>query len=168
MLTLAELLASLAARRPAATRRASAGDREADYRTTDVPDLWEGMPESDPAGGRRRRGVDGRGRDRHRRSARASSTGHRAAHPRPADDDPLEPGEILVCTTTDPSWASTMMLASALVIDIGGPISHGAIVARELGIPCVIGTRNGTAAIRSGDRVEVDGGAGEVVVVERA
>jgi pyruvate,orthophosphate dikinase len=81
------------------------------------------------------------------------------------ENDVLEPGEILVCRTTDPSWASTMMLASALVIDIGGPISHGAIVARELGIPCVIGTRDGTARIRTGDRLRVDGAKGEAVVV---
>jgi pyruvate,water dikinase len=86
----------------------------------------------------------------------------------PGLDDPIEPGEILVCRTTDPSWASTMMLAAALVIDIGGPISHGAIVARELGIPCVIGTRDGSSKIRTGDRLRVDGSAGEVRVTQRA
>jgi pyruvate,water dikinase len=83
-------------------------------------------------------------------------------------DEPIEPGEILVCRTTDPSWASTMMLAAALVIDIGGAISHGAIVARELGIPCVIGTRNGTDVIRTGDTLVVDGGRGEVQIRTRA
>jgi pyruvate,water dikinase len=82
--------------------------------------------------------------------------------------DELAPGEILVCRATDPGWASVMMLASALVIDIGGPISHGAIIARELGIPCVIGTRDGTAQIRSGDRVRVDGARGEVEVLAAA
>ena len=56
----------------------------------------------------------------------------------------IEPGEVLVCNTTDPSWASYFLVASALVIDIGGAMSHGAIVARELGIPCVINTRVGT------------------------
>ena len=65
------------------------------------------------------------------------------------------------------SWASNH-LPIRLVIDIGGPISHGAIVARELGIPCVIGTRDGTAHIRTGDRLLVDGGSGEVRVIERA
>jgi pyruvate,water dikinase len=60
-----------------------------------------------------------------------------------------------------------MMVASALVIDIGGPISHGAIVARELGIPCVTGTRTGTSAIRTGDKLRVDGSAGTVEIVER-
>jgi phosphohistidine swiveling domain-containing protein len=84
----------------------------------------------------------------------------------PSVEDDFEPGEILVCHTTDPSWASVMMLAAALVIDIGGPISHGAIVARELGIPCVIGTRDGTLRIRSGERVRVDAKRGEVVVLE--
>ncbi|MCW3015101.1 MAG: hypothetical protein JWO02_2193 [Solirubrobacterales bacterium] len=86
----------------------------------------------------------------------------------PEGDDELEDGEILVCRTTDPSWASLMMVAAALVIDIGGPISHGAIVARELGIPCVIGTRNGSAIIRTGDRLRVDGTSGEVQILERA
>lgn len=80
----------------------------------------------------------------------------------------LDDGEVLVCRMTDPSWASVMMLASALVIDIGGPISHGAIVARELGVPCVIGTRNGTTLLRTGDRVRVDGQRGRVHVLEPA
>ena len=86
----------------------------------------------------------------------------------PDGDDDLEPGEILVCRTTDPSWASLMMVASALVIDIGGAISHGAIVARELGIPCVTGTRNGTQSVRTGDKLRVDGSAGTVEILERA
>ena len=55
-----------------------------------------------------------------------------------------------------------------VVIDIGGMLSHGAIVARELGIPCVISTGNGTSTIRSGDRVLVDGDAGTVEILERA
>jgi phosphohistidine swiveling domain-containing protein len=86
----------------------------------------------------------------------------------PAGGDDLEPGEILVCRTTDPSWASLMMVASALVIDVGGAISHGAIVARELGIPCVIGTRNGTQSLSTGDLIRVDGGQGTVVILKRA
>ncbi|MEZ4333030.1 MAG: PEP-utilizing enzyme [Myxococcota bacterium] len=77
-------------------------------------------------------------------------------------DDELLPGEILVCRTTDPSWSAYFMLAAGVVIDIGGPLSHGAIVARELGIPCVINTIDGTRRIRSGERIRVDGGAGRV------
>jgi phosphohistidine swiveling domain-containing protein len=78
----------------------------------------------------------------------------------------LEPGEILVCETTDPSWASLFLVASALVIDIGGALSHGAIVARELGVPCVINTKVGTRRLRTGDLLRVDGNNGLVTVLE--
>ena len=78
----------------------------------------------------------------------------------------LEPGEVLVCETTDPSWASLFLVASALVIDIGGALSHGAIVARELGVPCVINTRTGTRRLRTGDLLKVDGDAGVITVLE--
>ena len=82
-------------------------------------------------------------------------------------DDPLaetalEPGDILVCATTNPAWITLFLVAGALVIDLGGPLSHGAIAARELGIPCVINTRHGTARLRTGDLVVVDGEAGTV------
>ncbi|MDQ1516349.1 MAG: rifampicin phosphotransferase [Actinomycetota bacterium] len=80
----------------------------------------------------------------------------------------LEPGEVLVCETTDPSWASLFLVASALVIDIGGALSHGAIVARELGVPCVINTRLGTRRLRTGDLLRVDGGRGVVTVLAAA
>jgi phosphoenolpyruvate synthase/pyruvate phosphate dikinase len=84
-----------------------------------------------------------------------------------ADDlDDLEPDEILVCRTTDPSWASAFHLAAAAVIDIGSTSSHGAIVAREMGLPCVIGTGNGTQLLRTGDRIRVDGGTGVVTILE--
>lgn len=82
-----------------------------------------------------------------------------------ANADELEcfqPGEILVCHVTDPSWAPLLSIAAAVVIDIGGPLSHGAIVARELGIPCVINTKRGTAVLRTGDLIEVDGDTGAV------
>jgi pyruvate,water dikinase len=80
----------------------------------------------------------------------------------------VEPDEILVCPTTDPSWVPLMLLAGALVIDIGSTASHGAIIARELGVPCVTGTTTGTAELRTGDRVRVDGSAGKVTVLSRA
>lgn len=85
-----------------------------------------------------------------------------------ADAADIEDGEVLVCATTDPSWASFFLVAGAVVIDIGGPLSHGAIVAREMGIPCVINTGNGTRAIRTGDLLRVDGTEGRVDVLERA
>jgi pyruvate,water dikinase len=80
----------------------------------------------------------------------------------------LELGDILVAPTTDPSWMSLMLVAGALVIDVGTTASHGAIVARELGVPCVIGTEIGTRTLRTGDRVRVDGATGVVDVLARA
>ncbi|HZP16157.1 MAG TPA: PEP-utilizing enzyme, partial [Nocardioides sp.] len=80
----------------------------------------------------------------------------------PGEGSEVALDDVLVCHTTDPSWVSLMTLASALVIDIGGTASHGAIVARELGIPCVVGTGNGTRVLRTGERVRVDGAAGTV------
>jgi pyruvate,water dikinase len=166
MLTLPELLAPEAPRdvpRLVATRRAIHDE----YRGLDIADLFTGAPEPFAVD----RPVSG-GDGSELVSGAAVSPGVVEGIARvvldPDVDEPIEPGEILVCRTTDPSWASTMMLASALVIDIGGPISHGAIVARELGIPCVIGTRNGTALIRTGDVLVVDGGRGEVQIRTRA
>jgi pyruvate,water dikinase len=79
----------------------------------------------------------------------------------------VEPGDIIVAPTTDPSWAAVLFLAEALVVDIGGPLSHAAVVARECGIPCVIGTDNGTAVLRSGDTIRVDGNKGTVEILKR-
>jgi len=82
--------------------------------------------------------------------------------------DDVEEGEILVAPVTDPGWASIMFTSSGLVVDIGGPISHAAVVARELGIPCVMGTGDGTARLRTGDICRVDGHAGTVEVLRPA
>lgn len=80
----------------------------------------------------------------------------------------IAPGEVLVCPFTDPSWTPLMATAAAMVVDVGGPASHGAVVARELGIPCVIGTENAMTTLRDGDRVRVDGTRGTVEVLDRA
>jgi pyruvate,water dikinase len=61
-----------------------------------------------------------------------------------------------------------MFLSAALVVDIGGALSHAAVVARELEIPCVVNTRNGTRSLRSGDLVRVDGDRGTVQLLARA
>jgi pyruvate,water dikinase len=81
--------------------------------------------------------------------------------------DNIEPDEILVAPTTDPSWASIMFVAAALVVDIGSTLSHAAVVARELGLPCVVNTGSGTTTLRTGDRVRVDGTAGTVELLGR-
>jgi pyruvate,water dikinase len=60
-----------------------------------------------------------------------------------------------------------MFISAGLVVDIGGTMSHAAVVAREMGIPCVVGTGRGTRVIRTGDRIRVDGTSGLVEILER-
>ena len=80
----------------------------------------------------------------------------------PEDFGRMRPGDVLVAATTTPAWTPLFAMASAVVTDIGGPLSHGSIVAREYGIPAVMGTGVATKRIRSGQVVTVDGGAGTV------
>jgi pyruvate,water dikinase len=77
----------------------------------------------------------------------------------------LDDGDILVCETTDPGWVSLFLVAGGVVTDFGGLLSHGPIVARELGIPCVCGTEDGSNRIRDGQRIRVDGDRGTVEVL---
>lgn len=74
----------------------------------------------------------------------------------------LNSGEILVCPFTDPSWTPLFSLASGVVAEAGGPLSHAAIIAREYGIPAVLGVKGATVRIHDGDLIEVDGTAGVV------
>ena len=74
----------------------------------------------------------------------------------------LEPGEILVAPSTDPGWTPLFLTAAGLVMEMGGAMSHGAVVAREYGIPAVVGVANATTAIQTGQKITVDGGAGVV------
>jgi pyruvate,water dikinase len=80
----------------------------------------------------------------------------------------LQPGEILVCPSTNPSWAPVFTNIKATVTDIGGLTSHAAIVCREYGIPSVTGTGVATSIIKTGDIIKVDGDAGVVEVIKRA
>ncbi len=80
----------------------------------------------------------------------------------------LQPGEVLVCPSTNPSWAPVFTNIKAAVTDIGGLTSHAAIVCREYGIPSVTGTGVATSVIKTGDIVKVDGDTGLVEVIERA
>jgi pyruvate,water dikinase len=76
----------------------------------------------------------------------------------------MEPDTILVCPTTTPAWTPLFAQARGLVTDIGGILAHGSIVAREYGIPAVMGTGNATLAITSGQEITVDGSAGTVAL----
>ncbi|WP_090824059.1 PEP/pyruvate-binding domain-containing protein [Arthrobacter sp. yr096] len=74
----------------------------------------------------------------------------------------LEPGEILVAPSTDPGWTPLFLTAGGLVMEMGGPNSHGAVVAREYGIPAVVGVPDATTRISTGQHITVDGAAGTV------
>ena len=82
-----------------------------------------------------------------------------------SDPSQLEAGEVLVAPITDPSWTPLFMAASAVVVQVGSPFSHAAIVSRELGIPCVVSAGDCTTLIPNGATVEVDGTTGTVTVV---
>jgi phosphohistidine swiveling domain-containing protein len=137
-------------------------ERHAEYAKLELPGTFTGMPTpiivTGPSDGTRITGV-------------GVSTGvvEGIAH---VVEDPsfaeIEPDRVLVARATDPSWCSIMFISSALVCDIGGAMSHAAVVAREMGIPCVVGTESGTRTIRTGDRVRVDGTSGVVEIVSRA
>jgi pyruvate,water dikinase len=148
---------------PADARAIVARRRERDswYRSLVLPEAWTGRPEAiveDPATTDSRTEVRGVGVS----PGQVTGTARVVEDPLNADD--FADGEILVCEATDPAWASLFLSAGAAVIDIGGPMSHGAIVARELGLPCVINTKDGTRRIRTGDSVLVDGNAGTVTI----
>jgi pyruvate,water dikinase len=77
----------------------------------------------------------------------------------------LKKGDILVCQITNPTWAPIFDKIAGAVSDIGGSMSHAAIVAREYGLPAVVGTGNGTTRIKDGQRIRVDGGRGIVTIL---
>jgi rifampicin phosphotransferase len=84
----------------------------------------------------------------------------------PADFGQMEPGTILVCPTTTPAWTPLFAQARGLVTDVGGILAHGSIIAREYGIPAVMGTGNATQRVVSGQQLAVDGSAGTVTLVD--
>ena len=84
----------------------------------------------------------------------------------PADFVRMEPGTVLVCPTTTPAWTPLFSQARGLVTDVGGVLAHGSIVAREYGIPAVLGTGIATTRIRSGQTIRVDGDAGTVTLLD--
>ena len=83
------------------------------------------------------------------------------------DFERLRPGEILVCRYTNPAWTPLFTIAAAVVTDTGGSASHAAIVAREYGIPAVLGAAGATQRITDGQEILVDGTAGVVTLLRR-
>ena len=84
----------------------------------------------------------------------------------PMDPFALEPGDIMIVPITDPAWTPLFMTAGAVIVNVGGQISHAIIVSRELGLPCVVSVENATARIPDGATVEVDGATGQITIVD--
>jgi pyruvate,water dikinase len=138
--------------------------RRAEYEALELPGSWQGTPVATP-----RESADGECADLV--TGIGASSGVVEGVVRVVLDPTfaeVEPGEVLVTPTTDPSWASIMFISAGLVVDIGGVLSHAAVVAREMQIPCVVNTRTGSRSLRTGDRVRIDGGAGIVEILSRA
>jgi phosphohistidine swiveling domain-containing protein len=142
------------------------------YLTLDLPDVWQGEPIPIGAAGR-----TGACAETETDVSAETITGIGASPgvvegPVRVVLDPAEAevneGEILVARNTDPAWASLMFLSAGLISDIGGLMSHTAVVARELGIPCAVNTRTATTSLRTGDRIRLDGTAGTIELIARA
>ena len=78
----------------------------------------------------------------------------------------LLPGEILVCPGTDPSWTPLFLSAVGLVMEVGGLMTHGAVVAREYGIPAIVGVDKATPRLHTGQRIRIDGSSGQIVLLD--
>ncbi|HEX6035969.1 MAG TPA: PEP-utilizing enzyme, partial [Anaerolineales bacterium] len=78
----------------------------------------------------------------------------------------LSPGEILVCPGTDPAWTPLFMAAGGLITEVGGMMTHGSVVAREYGIPAVVGVHQATSRLQDGQRIRIDGTAGKIMILE--
>ena len=81
------------------------------------------------------------------------------------EDADLQPGDILVTVFTDPSWTALFVSIKGLVTEVGGLMTHGAVIAREYGLAAVVGVENATKLIRDGQRIRVNGTDGYVVLV---
>jgi pyruvate,water dikinase len=163
-LTVDELVAALRATRAelAPLVRARRAEHARDRARPDPPATFVGTPPPlvlPPSGGDVLRGLP----------AAAGVVEGRARVLLSADEmAQLEPGEILVVHTTDVGWTPLFLAAAGVVTELGGPLSHAAVVAREFGVPTVVNVTGATRAIRTGDMVRVDGDRGVVERLARA
>ena len=139
-------------------------ERQRDYRWSrqvDVPKLQRGTPQVvDPSELKYDLELTGMGVS----PGRITGTARVVTDPRFGAY--IEPGEILVAPVTDVAWTPLFAQAGGLVVEVGGLLSHGSIVAREYGVPTVVGVAGATRAIRTGDRISVDGSSGRVRKLE--
>jgi phosphohistidine swiveling domain-containing protein len=157
--SMAELPAFIAHAEPAAVTRAIARrEALAHQQQFEFPEISVGIPQ--PLEARTVQSADGvlHGRPASRGVvegiARVAHTLAEAAH--------LQPGEILITPITDIGWTPYFSLIAGLVTDLGSSVSHGAVIAREYGLPCVVNTREGTRFFRSGEQIRLDGDRGTV------
>ena len=78
----------------------------------------------------------------------------------------LSPGEIIVCPGTDPAWTPLFLAAGGLITEVGGMMTHGSVVAREYGIPAVVGVHQATLRLKDGQRIRMDGSTGTIALLE--
>ena len=83
-----------------------------------------------------------------------------------SDTDVIQPGDVMVAVTTNPAWTPLFATIAALVTQSGGKLSHGAVVAREYGIPAVLGVKNAIDRLKDGQQVEIDGSAGTIRLLD--
>ena len=119
--------------------------------------MWDGYPRLVGAAP-----SDDGARRRARRPPAGRATGPVRVVRGPEEFDELQPGEILVAPLTAPAWTPLFTRAAAVVTDVGSAASHASIIAREYGIPAVVGCGDATARLRTGMRVTVDGSTGNV------
>ena len=135
---------------------------ERDVALPDPPDTFVGYPPAVPEVAKRSDALVGL----------PASPGKVVARARvlrsPSDMITFVAGEVLVAPHADVGWAPLFLVAGAVVTDLGGPLSHAAVVAREYGVPCVVNVKIATQVLRTGDLLEVDGGAGSVRVLRSA
>ena len=84
----------------------------------------------------------------------------------PSNPQDLGPGDILIAPLTDPSWTPLFVPAEAVVVNVGGQMSHAVIVSRELGMPCVVAVKDATKIIKDGTKIRVNGATGEIIILE--
>lgn len=138
--------------------------RHLDRQGQRLPESWTGVPHPIIVGGPGPAGfagttIDGIG-------ACSGLTEGRARVVTDPEKTELDEGDLLVCEATDPGWISLFVVAGGVVTDLGGMLSHGAIVAREMGIPCVVGTKTATRTIADGQRIRIDGDRGVVTLLD--
>ena len=137
----------------------------ADYCSTELADKWIGPPVRVAASAQA--ATNGSVSTIQGEAVGGGAVSGRARVVLDVAEEELESGEILICRATDPGWTSLFHLAGGVGVDMGGTMSHAAIVARELGIPCVTCTVDGTRRLHTGDLVRLDGDAGTIEIIER-